>query len=226
MKAMPYGKAWEKRDKAIIAFAILTAARDDAIASLALKHVSVDQRKVFQDGREVRTKNRKTFTTVYYPVGADFETVISDWVHYLTIELGYGPNDPLFPKTEIGLDDNGQFEPVGLTREFWADAGHIRKVFKSAFAAADLPYFKPHTVRDTIERLADIYCAKPSHYKAWSMNMGHENAATTFTSYGKLQAHEQAQIMSDLAKPKETNSKMTPEAYAALQAILDANKPT
>lgn len=41
---MPTGTAIERRDRALIAFALLTGARDDAIASLSLRHVDLGRR--------------------------------------------------------------------------------------------------------------------------------------------------------------------------------------
>jgi integrase len=76
---MPVGTDTEKRDRALIAFALLSGARDNAIASLALKHVDLPRRIVFQGARDVRTKNRKTFTTWFFPVGDDVEKIVVDW---------------------------------------------------------------------------------------------------------------------------------------------------
>ena len=46
----------ELRDRAVIAFTLLTGARDSAIASMKLKHVDLVEGRVIQDAREVRTK--------------------------------------------------------------------------------------------------------------------------------------------------------------------------
>ena len=74
---------FEKRARAIIAFTLLTGARDDAIASMSLSHVNLKERGVFQDARDVRTKFRKTFPTWFFPVGGQAEAIFMDWVQYL-----------------------------------------------------------------------------------------------------------------------------------------------
>jgi site-specific recombinase XerC len=61
--AMAHSTEIEKRDRAVVAFALLSGARDDAIASMKLKHVDLDAGRVDQDARDVRTKFRKTFQT-------------------------------------------------------------------------------------------------------------------------------------------------------------------
>jgi integrase/recombinase XerD len=63
IELMPARTDIEKRNRALIAFATLTGARDDALASLRLKHVDVAQRRVLHDAREVRTKASKTIET-------------------------------------------------------------------------------------------------------------------------------------------------------------------
>lgn len=59
----------ERRNRALIAFTILTGARDSAIASMKLKHVDLIGNSVNQDAREVNTKFSKTFTTFFFPSG-------------------------------------------------------------------------------------------------------------------------------------------------------------
>ena len=56
------------RDRAIIAFTLLTGARDGATASFKLKHIDLVVGKIDQDAREVATKHAKTFPTFFFPV--------------------------------------------------------------------------------------------------------------------------------------------------------------
>jgi hypothetical protein len=76
---MPASTEIERRDQALIAFTILTGARDRATASLKLKHIDVHQGRVNQDARQVNTKFSKTFTTWFFPVGDDVLQIIVDW---------------------------------------------------------------------------------------------------------------------------------------------------
>lgn len=196
--AMPAETDIEQRNRALIALAILTGARDDAIASLSLKHVQLDARRIDQDARDVRTKNRKTFSTWFFPVGEDIEAIVIDWVRRLQTGLLFGPNDPLFPATRIGLGEGGGFEAAGLDRKHWTTAEPIRKVFRDAFAAAGLPYYNPHSFRKTLTQLGQRVCQKPEAFKAWSQNLGHEKVMTTLTSYGNVAGHRQAELMAEM----------------------------
>jgi integrase/recombinase XerD len=101
IQMMPANTEIERRDRALIAFTILTGARDRATASIKLKHVDLGQGRIIQDARQVNTKFSKTFTTWFFPVGDEILQVISDWVSYLRREKLWGVDDPLFPATKI-----------------------------------------------------------------------------------------------------------------------------
>lgn len=209
---------FEKRARAIIAFTLLTGARDDAIASLSLCHVDLIGRKVFQDARDVRTKFRKTFSTWFFPVGGQAEVILADWLAYLQTELQFGASDPLFPSTLMGLGPNGKLGAVGFKREHWKDAGPIRKVFKDACIGAGLPYYNPHSIRTTLTQLGLKICRTPEETKAWSQNLGHDDVLTTFTSYGPVASKRQAEIILGLRAAGAGNSGTI--ALADLEAFL------
>lgn len=189
----------ELRNRALIAFTILTGARDGAIASFKLRHVDITEGKIDQDAREVRTKFSKSFVTTFFPVGDDVRTIVADWVAYLRSEKLWGLDDPLFPATKVLVGDDLRFGAVGLDRKHWSSASPIRSIFKEAFAAADLSYFNPHSFRKTLALLGGELCQSPEQYKAWSQNLGHEHVLTTFTSYGDVSSGRQAEIIRSMA---------------------------
>lgn len=200
LAAMPAGTDIEKRNRSLIALALLTGARGAALASLKLKHIDLAQGCVHQDAREVRTKASKTFTTWFCPVGGDALHIVTDWCGYLRTALLWGEDDPLFPKTRIGLGEEGGFQAVGLSREHWSGTGPIRQIYRDAFAAAGLPYFNPHCFRDALVQLGERLCTTPEQFKAWSQNIGHERVLTTLTSYGQVPAARQAELIRGLGR--------------------------
>jgi integrase len=56
LSGMPATTPIEQRNRALIAFALLTGGRYGAIVSLKLKHLDLGEGKVVQDAREVKTK--------------------------------------------------------------------------------------------------------------------------------------------------------------------------
>ncbi|MEZ5895293.1 MAG: tyrosine-type recombinase/integrase [Parvularculaceae bacterium] len=220
----PSNTAVEKRDRALIAFTILTGIRDAALASLPIGKVNPAKREVFQDARVVRTKNSKSMTTFFFPIGEDFVEIVEEWISYLKSDLLFAETDPLFPKTEIGLNEEGGFAPVGLLREFWADASAIRRIFRERFEAAGLPYFHPHSFRKTLAHLAYDLNLSLREAKAWSQNLGHEKPMTTWTSYGKIDDFQTAEIMAGLArKSPHRDESVPPEAVAWLRRQVEMN---
>lgn len=229
--SMPAGTAIELRNRALVAFALLTGARDGALASFRLKHVDLVQARVDQDARDVKTKASKTFTTWFFPVGGDALQIVRDWCDYLRTTLLWGDDDPLFPPTQIGLGENGGFVPVGLRRgKCWQGAGPIRDIFRKAFEAAGLPYFNPHSLRDTLVQHGERVCPTIEAFKAWSQNLGHERVMTTLTSYGTVAPHRQAELIRGMGAAKGAASKpasvvdpaFVAQVLAAMQNLPDA----
>ncbi|WP_417514752.1 tyrosine-type recombinase/integrase [Minwuia sp.] len=203
LSIMPANTDVERRDRALVAFTLLSGARDNAIASMSLKHIDVERRLVHQDAREVRTKRAKTFTSSFFPVGEDIEAIVVDWIDHLRIVLHFGEDDPLFPVTRVAPNGSGLFAANGLERRHWKNASAIRRIFRESFEAADLPYFNPHSLRDTLTQLGQRQCRTPEEFKAWSQNLGHEKVMTTFISYGSVASERQMEIMANLGHPNE-----------------------
>ena len=105
---MPAGSEIERRNRALVAFTLLTGARDSAIASMKLKHVDLKEGCVYQDAQEVKTKFSKTFTTYFFPVGEEIQQIVADWVRFLREEKLWGNDDPLFPATRIEVGQTSQ----------------------------------------------------------------------------------------------------------------------
>jgi integrase/recombinase XerD len=203
---MPHQTPIENRNRALVAFTILTGARDSAITSFKLKHVDFNNDTVYQDAREVKTKFSKTFNTCFFPVGDEVRVIVRDWVAYLKEECLFGNDDPIFPKTKTGQGEGCNFTALGLSKEHWSNAAPIRKVFKQGFALADLPSFNPHSFRNTLASLGEKTCQTAEEFKAWSQNLGHEGVLTTFYCYGEVQDYRQADIFKGFKTPRVASS--------------------
>lgn len=206
----------ERRDRALMAFTLLSGMRDAAIISLSLGAVDLARRRIEQDARFVKTKNAKTMVTYFFPVGEYFDDIVRDWVHYLRRDLRFSDEHPVFPKTLVGRGPTGGFGVIGLSQDYWRTTTPVRRIFKSIFEAADLPYFNPHSFRNTLTKLAYSLELGSEASKAWSQNLGHEKQATTWTSYGKVESDRTAEILKQLSErdPKT-------QEQESLQALVD-----
>jgi len=221
LDAMPSATEMERRDRALIAFAILTGARDRAIMSFKLKRVDLERGLIEQDARDVKTKRAKTFTTWFFPVGDDIRRIVVDWVAFLRSEKGFGPHDPIFPRTRVVPGTDFQFMASGLEPAHWANADPVRAIFRGAFARAGLPYFNPHSFRNTLVQLAYELRLDAEQFKVWSQNLGHEHVLTTFCSYGSIPPNRQAEIMRGLADPLTLNGVESNEILSRIRELLD-----
>ena len=218
LTAMPADTVLERRDRALIAFAAITGARVNALASFRLGHVDLEAGKVEHDAREVRTKFAKSFPTYFMPVGGEALGIVQQWIGELVRDHLRGPADPLFPATEMGLDENGGFVAKGLAQHGWASTGPVREIFKRAFATAGLPYYNPHSFRSMLVRHAMKLNLPQESMKAWSQNLGHADVLTTFTSYGSVPAHRQGELIR--AQHSRSPSGASQEQITALEAML------
>lgn len=216
--AMPAGTAVERRDRALMALLLMTGMRDAAIIGLKIGDVDPQARYLFQDPRHVQTKFRKAIDTFFLPVGDDVTAVFLEWLDYLPAELGFGPKDPVFPKT-VNLADKA-FAVRGLRRQHWANAGPVRKCFREAFARIGLAVTKPHSIRDTLTQLGYRRQWTMEQMKALSQNMGHDSPLTTYNSYGQLSRERQGEIILGLAECPATSTldDIGPEELVALLA--------
>jgi integrase len=163
-----------RRNRSLGGFTLLAGARDRAIVSLKLKHVDLIAGCINQDAREVKTKFSKTFTTFFFPAGEEVRLIVAEWVSYLRDEKLWGNDDPLFPATRVALGPGRQFEAEGLSRKHWSNASPIRTIFREAFASSGLPYFNPHSFRNTLVQLGARRSARPRNIlrhgaRTWDM---------------------------------------------------------
>ena len=103
LDAMPKKTEIDKRDHALVAFTILSGARDGAIISFRLKHIDIERGMIEQDAREVRTKHAKTFTTWFFPVGDDIRQIVIAWIEFLRNEKGSDPMTRSFLRPRLQM---------------------------------------------------------------------------------------------------------------------------
>ena len=198
-QVMPFGTEFEKRDKALFAFLMLTGARDGAVASLKIKHVNVDLGHVFQNAREVNTKAAKTIMCQFFPVDACYRDCFTTWLAYLKEVKFFGPEDALFPKARVGVLPGQGFANLGLAREGFANAAKLNSIIRGAFSAVQMPEYTPHSFRKTLTHYGNEVCQKPEEFKAWSMNLGHDNVATTINSYLPVTVERQLELIKNIS---------------------------
>ncbi len=191
---MPEETDADRRNKAVFAFIMLTGARDGAVASLRLQHINLIDGCVYQDARDVRTKNSKAITTYLLPLDGAYLDCFTAWMAFLRRDKLFGPDDPLFPPLNMGLVD-GLLRVVGFERIVYKNANAIRSVIKESFTRADLPPFTPHAFRKTLVKWADTAYPTREAFKAFSQNIGHTSVVTTVSAYCPVSMERQGELI-------------------------------
>jgi len=207
---MPFKTEIEKRDRAIVAFTILTAARVGAIVSLKIKDFDQSKLLVSQNPNHVNTKFSKRIETYLMVIDETTLQIFLDWVAFIKTEKLFSPNSPLFPKTQNGQDENKCFKANGLSQDHWAGTTAVRDIFKKAFNNAGIKYHHPHSLRHTIVHFAMENGANVEELKALSQNIGHESPLVTLGSYGEITNYRQGELIKRIGeKRSEENLRAT-----------------
>jgi len=203
IKKMPAETEIQKRDRALIAFLILTGVRVNALSSLKIKHIFIEDGYIEQDPNEVKTKFSKKITTYFFPVGDIFKNIVIDWFNFLKDEKHFDYDSPLFPKTKLELNQNNQFVGERLDVEHWQSTTPIREIIESAFESSGFLRYTPHAFRHTLTQFSYELCKNPGDFKAFSQNLGHGSPLTTLASYGHIPVENQGKIIKNLGKNDE-----------------------
>lgn len=220
----------EKRDRALIAFTLLTGARISAIVSLRMKNFDRRRLVVEQDPASgVKTKFSKQIITVFFPLPSEKPLqYFLEWFDYLDQTKGFSSNQPLFPATKLeqGKESVSYYSTGMVEPALWSNANPARKIFEKRFKGADVPYYHPHTLRHLIVKEFVKTRLTEEEKKAISQNLGHEDVGTTFGSYGygKIPTDRQVEIVKGIQlKHPETEQVfegMSEEAMKKLAKML------
>jgi len=146
ISGMPAKTPVEKRDRAMVALLAMTAVRIQALVSLAIKHLDLSEFAVYQPSAEVDTKFSKSQTTVIIPLDEAWLDHLADYVTTLK-NLGFGPNDPLFPRLKPDKGKGGAFGSRTLSKEFLTSGQVLQKLIPEIFEKAGYNRHTPHALR-------------------------------------------------------------------------------
>lgn len=189
------------RDRALIAFTLLSGMRDKAIITLPLGCFNSETYEVKQDPRKgVQTKFSKTIVSVLFQFDDELLAYVLEWVKHLREEKVFGVKDPLFPSTKVEQLSKNEyiFTAKGVEPIFWRSTSTMRKIFEERAKMAGLDYYSPHKYRHSATRIATDSCRNAEQIKAVSQNLGHEHVETTLMTYGRLHTDRTRQVVSEL----------------------------
>jgi integrase len=75
-------------------------------------------------------------------------------------------------------------------------------LFREAFKQAGVPYFNPHSLRNTIVAFGSQKNLTWQEMQAWAQNLGHKSLTTTFGSYGQVAPHQQGDLVRNAGRAR------------------------
>ncbi|MCP9482670.1 tyrosine-type recombinase/integrase [Shimia sp. CNT1-13L.2] len=223
VEAMPSHQLIQRRDRAIVALAFTAGLRANALISLRRKHVDEQSRTVFQDAREVRAKNGKSYTAKWFPRTDRFEGIVRSWLLELD-RIGFGPEDALFPsKDDLARPspkDGADHVPVVPM----ATSDAVARAFSEASKLVGKSY-TPHSARHCLKALGDKMCRTLEERKAWSKNLGHSSEKVTETYYAKMTESQSAELIDRMRSEQKWSDEEKELMLDYLQHLLTRGTP-
>lgn len=219
----------EMRDRALVCLAVITGARVSALASLKMKSFDKKTNIIFQNPKDgVKTKNTKLIPTMFFPIGwNEPEQYFIEWYEYLESK-GFTSDDPIFPATANRFANKDSYSKELVGKDLWSSSGSARRIFQKRCLNAGVTYFNPHSFRRLVVDILMERTLTEKDKKAISLNLGHENIATTFDSYGySTMTHDEViETIKNLKKSgKEVSlNSLTKQELKVIMAMRDINK--
>lgn len=218
----------DQRDRALIAFLLLSGMRHGAIISLPLGCFDRDNFEIKQDhGKGVNTKFGKSFNSTLFRFNDDLLNYVIDWAKYLEKRKLFNSANPLFPRNKIEQIPGGlAFTSRDVEPEFWRATNRLNEILKNRAKQADLEYYRPHSFRHAAVHLALKNCQNAEQIKAVSQNFGHEFIATTMTNYGNLDSFRVKEIIDNMEYAVQSDGENDQEILDKAMKIIMRNKKT
>lgn len=168
----------DMRDRALVAFLILTGIRISALVSLPMQAFDPFKLLINQDpGLGVKTKNSKKILSTFLPIFWDEgERIFLDWYNHLKSK-GFGPQKPIFPASK-------SLSLKSVSDKFWQTSGPVRQMIRERCKEAGVSYYNPHSFRHSAAEFMSERGLTEADKRAISLVFGHENVGTTFGTYG------------------------------------------
>lgn len=228
--SIPLDSEIAKRDRALIAFLLLSGMRYAAVTSLPLGCFDPDTLSVHQDPRRgVNTKFRKAIVTKLMVFDQRLVGPILDWHKYLIAERLFPHTAPFFPKSRVEQAAGAlSYVCTGVSDQFWQGGNGLREILQKRAEDAGLDYFHPHSFRHAAVLLAMQKCTTPEEFKAVSQNLGHSHVMTTLQTYGNLPIDRMREVMGQInfgasssAGQKKLDLKKLTEAMKEAGIVVD-----
>lgn len=198
IRNMPELTENNKRDKAMISLCLLTTPRIAALQTTricSIRYFEEYEAWAFdQNPKLVDTKRKKYIVSFFVGQSQDIIDNVLNWWNLLK-EKGFKDEDYLFPRIDSSFTSEG-LPTCKLSNNIMGSGAWIRSsIFKKAFEANNVKYFRPHSFRHSMARLARKQNST-NLVIALSENYGHKDEmAVLLSKYGDDYKIDRSKLM-------------------------------
>lgn len=212
----------DRRDRALIAFTLLTGIRAKTLITLKIGDVDLKKYTVkidFLEGTD--TKFGKSNIVCILPYDQEYTTVIEDWINELINVKGFKYTDPLFPMTAMNNSPGTYCLSASKVKPMpWKSIGAVEKIFKDRAIHAKLPYYTPQGFRRLHYQHGRKYATNMEQQSALSQNISHSTIEVSETNYGYIDPPKRFEILSKMRFDKSPEELRNDES-SKLNEIYD-----
>lgn len=199
----------EMRDRALIAFILMSGIRVGSITTLKLADFDIHKLRVTLNPlKGAKTKNKKAFRVGLTVFHDELLNQFIKWVNHLTDIKKFTPEMPLFPMAAIEQSgDSLSYIAENVKAEPWKSTGSINIILKKRSDEAGLPYFNPHSYRSTIIQICKSLNLTIEEMSAISQNLGQNDLHIAEVSYATMEPNTRLNKITniDFSKPANRN---------------------
>lgn len=216
---LPVNTVEDLRNRALISYMLLTAARIDAVATITINSIDFQKLMVKQDPLEgTHTKLDKLIYTRFMVLDKMYLQYLKEWVEYVKSNIS-GNKILLFPQIK------NYASGVQLVNECYSNTKY-NEIIKKMCRQAGIKDYNPHSFRHYMVSKGLEKAHTGKELKALSQNIGHWEVETILEQYANMRPDVYSEVICNMFENTSPSLSefSTEELIAELQARAKASK--
>ena len=216
---LPIENIVDRRNRALIAYMLLTGARIKAVATLTIDLIDMDKLLVKQDPLDgTHTKMDKLIYTRFMILDPKYLDYLTEWIVYVKSKIS-DKKAFLFPKV------SNYTSGAKITNEI-VDSKKYNIIIKKMCDKAQIRDYHPHSFRHYMINKGFQMAHTGKELKALSQNVGHWEIETILEQYANMPPEIYSKVIGNMFENKrpDLSSFSTEDLLTELQARVYADK--
>lgn len=219
LMGLPIENIVDRRNRALLAYILLTGARIEAVATITIDLIDMDKQLVKQDPLEgTHTKLDKLIYTRFMILDPRYLDYLTEWIDYVKSKIS-DEKALLFPKV------NNYASGIKITNEK-VDSTRYNEIIKKMCDKAQIKDYHPHAFRHYVVNKGLQVAHTGKELKALSQNVGHWEIETILEQYANMPPEIYSNVIGNMFENKrpDLSGFATEDLLAELQARVYSDK--